>query len=287
MKIFITGDKGLIGNALKNRLIEEGHEIVGSIDYKSGSDLYWLKSLEVNSKIDLFIHTAAAVKINQIVANPSIANDINANGTFYALEFCRKNKIPKFVFMSSSRILSQEKNAYTSSKIYGEELCKAYAQSYGMEYIIIRPSTVYGPFWDDSKRLIHLYITAALTEKELKIYGDPVTKTLDFTYIDDFIDGTMLAINNPAWNQEYNISGKEEFNVYELARYIIELTGSNSPINFYPAEIAQPQKVKLDTSRAEYLGYAPKISLKEGVKKTVDFYKEYIKTENEKHLINS
>lgn len=282
MRIFITGDKGLIGSALKDRLIKEGHEIVGSIDYKSGSDLCWLKTLELNSKIDLFIHTAAAVKINQIVADPSIANDTNTNGTFYALEFCRKNKIPKFIFMSSSRILSQEKNAYTASKIYGEELCKAYAQSYGIEYIIIRPSTVYGPFWDDSKRLIHLYITAALTGKELKIYGDPDTKTLDFTYLDDFIDGTMLTINNPCWNQEYNISGKEEFNVYELAKYIIELTGSNSPINFYPAEIAQPQKVKLDTSRIENIGYMPKTLLREGVKKTVDFYKEYIKTENEK-----
>jgi len=277
MNIFITGNKGLIGNALQERLIKEGHNIVGSIDYKSGSELSWLKTLEINSKIDIFIHAAAAVKINQIVDNPCIANEINTNGTFYALEFCRKNKIPKFVFMSSSRTLNQEKNAYTASKVYGEELCKAYTESYGIEYIIIRPSTVYGPFWDDSKRLVHLYITAALSGDELKVYGNPNTKTLDFTYIDDFVDGVMLAINNKEWNKEYDIGGKEEFNVYELAKYIIELTESRSLIKVYPAEIAQPQKVNVDIFEIEKIGYKPRIALKEGVKRTVEFYKEQIR----------
>ncbi len=277
MNIFITGNKGLIGTEIEKRLIQEGHNIVGSIDKRTGSDLHWLKNLEINSKIDMFIHMAAAVKINQIVDNPNIANEVNANGTFYALEFCRKNKIQKFVFMSSSRTLSSEKNAYTASKVYGEELCKAYAESYGIEYIIIRPSTVYGPFWDNSKRLIHLYITAALTGNELKVYGNPNTKTLDFTYIDDFTDGVMLGINNKEWNKEYDISGKEEFNVYELAKYIIGLTESPSLIKVYPAEIAQPQKVSLDISEIEKIGYKPKISLKDGVKRTVEFYKEQVR----------
>jgi nucleoside-diphosphate-sugar epimerase len=277
MNIFITGNKGLIGSEIEKRLVREGHNIVGSIDSKSGSDISWLKTLKISQKVDMFIHTAANVKINQMVAEPGIANEINANGTFYALEFCRKNKIPKFVFMSSSRILNQEKNAYTASKIYGEELCKAYAESYGIEYIIIRPSTVYGLFWDSSKRLVHLYITAALTGNELKVYGNPETKTLDFTYLDDFVDGVMLAINNKEWDKEYDISGKEEFNIYELAKYIIELTESSSPIKVYPAEIAQPQKVSVDISEIEKIGYKPKISLKEGVKRTVEFYREQIR----------
>jgi len=277
MNIFITGNKGLIGSEIEKRLVREGHNIVGSIDSKSGSDISWLKTLKISQKVDMFIHTAANVKINQMVAEPGIANEINANGTFYALEFCRKNKIPKFVFMSSSRILNQEKNAYTASKIYGEELCKAYAESYGIEYIIIRPSTVYGPFWDSSKRLVHLYITAALTGNELKVYGNPETKTLDFAYLDDFVDGVMLAINSKEWNKEYDISGKEEFNVYELARYIIGLTESKSLIKIYPAEIAQPQKVSVDISEIEKIGYKPKISLKEGVERTIEFYKEQIR----------
>ncbi|MBU0894627.1 MAG: NAD(P)-dependent oxidoreductase [Nanoarchaeota archaeon] len=276
MNIFITGNKGLIGSALEKRLIKEGHKIVGSIDHRSGSDLSWLKNLEIDTSIDLFIHAAAHVKINKMVADPKIANLNNAQGTFYALDFCRKHKIPKFVFFSSSRILSPEKNSYTASKIYGEELCKGFYNSYGIEYIIIRPSTVYGPFWDLSKRLVHLHILAALRGEELKIFGNPLTKTLDFTYIDDFIEGTMLTINSNEWNKEYNISGKEEYNVYDEAKYILELTGSKSQINSYSAEIAQPQKVSLDCSEIKKLGYMPKTPLEEGLRKTIEWYKEYI-----------
>jgi len=276
MNIFITGNKGLIGSALEKRFIKEGHTIVGSIDKRSGSDLSWLKDLEIEDKIDMFVHAAAHVKINKMVSEPAIAHENNAEGTFYALEFCRKHGIKRFVFFSSSRVLSKEKNAYTSSKLYGEELCKGYKNSYGIDYVIIRPSTVYGPFWDLSKRLVHLYITAALTHEELKIFGDPKTKTLDFTYIDDFIDGTMLAINHSEWDKEYNISGEEEYNVYEAAKYILELTGSRSLINVYPAEIAQPQIVKVDISEIKKLGYEPKVSLKEGLKRTVEWYKKYM-----------
>jgi nucleoside-diphosphate-sugar epimerase len=276
MNFFITGNEGLIGKELEKRLTEEGNTVYG-IDIKNKQDLNSLNNLKVDSPIDILIHTAAAVKINKIVENPEIANETNANGTFNALEFCRKNKIPKIVFMSSSRVLSSEKNAYTASKIYGEELCKAYSQSYGLEHIIIRPSTVYGPFWDTSKRLMHLFITAALAGRELKIFGDPKTKTLDFTYLDDFIDGTILTMNNPQWNKEYNISGEEEYNVYDLAKKIIKLTESHSPINVYPAEIVQPQKVKLDVSEIKRIGYVPKISLEEGVRRTVEFYKKQMK----------
>lgn len=276
MNIFITGNKGLIGCALEKKLVENGHNITGSIDIQDGMSLDLLKNLKIDNIIDMFIHCAASVKINKMVNKPHIAHENNSYGTFRVLEFCRKNKIPKIVYMSSSRVLSPEKNAYTASKIYGEELCKGYAQSYGIKYIIIRPSTVYGPFWDVSERLVHKYITAALAGKELKIFGDPKIKTLDFTYIDDFIDGTILAINNKQWNKEYNISGEEEYNIRDLAEYIIELTKSKSPIKIYPEEITQPQQVKTDLSEIKKIGYVPKVSLKEGIKKTVGFYKNYL-----------
>ncbi len=276
MNIFITGNKGLIGDALEKRLVKEGHKIVGSIDHRSGSDLSWLKYLKVDTPIDMFVHTAAHVKINQMVGFPPNAHINNSDGTFYAIDFCRKHNIPKFVFFSSSRVLSKEKNAYTASKLYGEELCKGFCDSYGMDYIIIRPSTVYGGFWDLSNRLVHIYINAALKNEELKIFGDPETKTLDFTYLDDFIDGTMLAINHPEWNKEYNISGGEELKVQELAEYIKELTQSESNIKAYPQETAQPQKVRLDLSEIKKLGYNPKIKIHEGIRRTVDWYKTYL-----------
>ena len=119
-----------------------------------------------------------------------------------------------------------------------------------------------------------------MKEKDLEIYGNPKTKTLDFTYIDDFIEGVILAMNHPQWNKSYNISGKEESNIYELAKFIIQELKSRSQIKVFDAEIAQPQQVKLDNSEIEKIGYAPKVNLQEGVKRTINWYKEYLCTKN-------
>ena len=274
MNIILTGHKGLIGSFLKKRLEEEGHQIVKGIDIREGTNILNINDLEIGDKVDMMIHTAAHCKINQAIKNPELAYSNDVEGTFRVLEFCRKNKIPKIIYFSSSRVLSKEKNPYTAAKIYGEELCRGYYDSYGINYLIIRPSTVYADFWDETKRLMHIFITNALEGKDLEIYGNLETKTLDFTYIDDFIDGVMLAMDNPEWNKDYNISGKEESNVYELAEFIIRELGSNSQIKVYDAEIAQPQQVNVDISEIEKIGYKPKINLKEGVRRTINWYKE-------------
>lgn len=276
MNIILTGHKGLIGSFLKKRLEEEGHKIVKGIDIRDGTNILNINDLELKEKIDLMIHAAAHCKINQAIKNPELTYNNDVEGTFRVLEFCRKNKIPKIIYFSSSRILDKEKNPYTAAKIYGEELCKAYYDSYGIDYLIIRPSTVYGGFWDETKRLMHIFITNALEGKDLEIYGNPKTKTLDFTYIDDFIDGIMLTMYNSEWNKEYNISGKEETNIYELAKFIIQETRSQSQIKVFDAEVAQPQQVKLDISEIEKIGYTPKVDLKEGVRRTISWYRKHL-----------
>lgn len=271
MNIVLTGSEGLIGTYLKERLEKEGHKIVKSIDARAGSYIKDIGGYKPKEKIDLLIHAAAHCKINESVSDPAKTFDSNVLGTFEVFEFCRENKIPKIIYFSSSRVLGPEKNPYTSSKLFGEELCKAYFQCYGMEYVIIRPSTVYGPFWDKSQRLMHKFIINALKGEDLEVYGDPANKTLDFTYIDDFIDATMLAIKEK--NKELDISGEDEFNVHQLAQFVIKETESKSKIKILPKEKAQPQKVKLDLSAIKSLGYKPKICTLEGTKKTIDWYK--------------
>ena len=274
MNILITGGEGLIGTSLKKRLTKEGHRIVKDVDLRSEKDICEINKFIPKEKIDIVIHAAAHCKINQSVTNPPKTHKNNSFGTFQVLEFCRRNHIKKIVFFSSSRVLNKEKNPYTSSKLYGEELCKAYQQCYGIDYIIVRPSTVYGPFWDKTQRLMHIFIVNALTGKELTIYGDPKTKTLDFTYVDDFVEGVMLAINKNVWNKEFNISGGEEYNVHRLAQFIVKETKSSSKIRVREEETAQPQKVKLDLRDIRKLGYKPKVRLKKGVSKTIKFYKK-------------
>lgn len=279
MNILITGDKGLIGSELKKRLIGEGHNIVRGLDIRSGEDVRDINDLGIEGDIDMVIHCAAHCKINQAIKYPELPHLNDSDGTFQVLEFCRERGIKKFVFFSSSRILSKEKNPYTAAKIYGEELCKGYKDCYGIDYIIIRPSTVYGPFWDKTNRLIHIFINNALENKDLEVLGNPETKTLDFTHVKDFVEGVMLAINNPEWNKEYNISGEEEFKVYDLARFIIDKTKSSSKIIVRGQEIAQPQQVRVDLSEIKSLGYSPKIPLLGGVEETINWYQGFLKKE--------
>lgn len=270
MKFVMTGHKGLIGSFLLKRLYERGDEAVLLVDKREGSDILDIGKAELKEKADVLIHLASFCKINKTIENPELAFNYNVLGIHAVLEFCRKNKIPKIVFTSSSRILSEERNPYTASKFYGEELVKAYSNCYGIEYVIIRPSTVYGPFNDLTSRLIDIFILNALQGKELKIFGDE-NKTLDFTYIDDFIDGFLICMEQK--NRDFNVSAGKGVNVGYVADLIIGLAG-NGKKSFYPKEVAQPQEVELDISELKKLGYSPKIGIEQGVKKTFDWYKE-------------
>jgi nucleoside-diphosphate-sugar epimerase len=272
MKIGISGYKGLIGKFLEKRLIEEGHEIVLRIDVQDNWDVKDLKDRKLLGEMDLFIHCAALCKINKTIEDPR-KGFRNAEDTFSVLEFCRKNNVKKVMYFSSSRVLSSERNPYTAGKLFGEDLCKAYKDCYDIDYIIIRPSTVYGPTEDRTNRLMNIFITNALNGEDLKILGDPNTKTLDFTYVEDFVDGIILTLS-AGWNKEYNISGGEEVKVLDLARFIIKETGSDSKIIIRDAEIAQPQKVHLDLSDIKKLGYNPKVDLWQGVLKNIDYLKK-------------
>ena len=269
MNFIITGADGLIGTFLQERLRERGDRVLLKIDKRSGTDIRDISKIVVQERVDAFIHLASFCKINDTINDPDLAFKNNVEGMHEVMEFVRRNKIPKVIFTSSSRILSKEKNPYTASKIYGEELVKGYSQCYDINYIIIRPSTVYGPFNDKTRRLIDILILNALQDKELPIFGDE-NKTLDFTYIDDFIDGFMLAMEQK--DKEFDISAGKGVNVSYLADFIISLAGMGRK-KFYQKETAQPQEVQLDISKIKALGYLPKHTIEQGVKKTFDWYK--------------
>jgi len=273
----ITGNKGLIGTYLKERLDKEGYNCVLQIDKREGFDIMDLmfKDVQLTEIPDIFFHFAAQCKINEAIAHPILPHKNNVDGILSVLEFCRKHQIPRIVTASSSRVLSPERNPYVASKIYLEELVKAYTDCYNMQHIIIRPSTVYGPMKDETSRLMSNWITSALKGEDLKLYGDR-TKTLDFTYIDDFIDGVMLTLRG-RWNRTYNISGGEEVNLWWLAHNIIEQANSSSKVVELPAEKAQPQHVRVKTSRIRKLGFKPKVRIEDGVKKMLDFYRTHPK----------
>ena len=270
MKFVMTGHKGLIGSFLLKKLIADGHKPVLLVDKRDGKNILDINKFGLEKSADMMIHLAAFCKINKSVENPELPFEDNVRGTYEILEFCRKNKIPKIIFAISSRILSREKNPYTASKIFGEELVKAYSECYGIDYVIVRPSTVYGPFNDETGRLVDIWILNALRGKELKVYGDK-NKTLDFTYIDDFSDGFLIAMKQK--NSEYDISTGKSTKVSDVADMVIFLVGKGKK-KFYPMEISQPQEIELNIFKIKNLGFEPKVGIKEGIKKTFEWYKK-------------
>ena len=274
MNYILTGNKGLIGTYLKKRLDKEGHNCVMQIDKREGFDVTDLmfKEYQLKEPVDTFFHMAAQCRINEAIANPILPHKNNADGALSVLEFCRKHEITRIVAASSSRVLSPERNPYVASKIYLEEMVKAYSDCYGMEHIIVRPSTVYGPLFDETSRLMNNFFVAAHRGENLRVYGDK-TKTLDFTFIDDFVGGIMTTMDGN-WNNTYNISGEEEVSLSKLARLVIDEVGSDSNVVFMDSEKAQPQQVKVDISGLKRLGYTPKVGIEEGVKRMGQFYRD-------------
>jgi len=271
--LILTGNEGLIGSYLSKRLNSDGYKIEHALDIRSGFNILDINNLKLdkNTNIDTFIHLASFCKINQCIKNPLLAFKNNVEGIYKCLEFCRLNDIKKFIFTSSSRIVSKEKNPYTASKIFGEELIKGYQECYGIDYVIIRPSSVYGPCIDLTRRLMTEFCIKAFKGEELPIYGNK-TKNLSFTYIDDFIEGFMIAMKQK--NKIFNIYG-DEVRIIDVANKIINLVGRGH-VKFYPAETAQPQEVNGKTSEELIqLGYKSKVNIDKGIKKMVDWHKDH------------
>lgn len=281
MNYIITGNSGLIGTYLKKSL-DKKHNCILQIDQREGFNVLSLDGVKLNpktQKTDILYHLAAHCKIQEGIDYPQLPHINNADGIHKVMEFCRKNNIPKIVAFSSSRVLSENENPYTASKKYLENLVKGYTECYGIEHIIIRPSTVYGPIHDVTSRLLTTWCIKAIREEKLPLYGD-ANKTLDFTHVNDFVDGINLLVDN--WdktkNKAYNVSGNEEVKLVDVANMIFKAVGHNwtvpQIINFLPPEIAQPQRVNVDTSEIRKLGYKPKVKLEDGIKEMINFYKK-------------
>lgn len=260
----LTGQAGLIGSKLLNKLVSKGNMPVLLVDKRRGKDIADIASYRTELPPDIMYHLAAHCSIRHAIWDTQRPMDNNVIGTHKVLEYCRAKQIKKVVFTSSTRVLYPEKNPYTASKIYCEELIKSYSQCYGIDYTIVRPSTVYGGFNDLTGRLVHKWMAAVLNNKPLIIYGDK-NKTLDFTYVDDFVDGLLWAAKQS--NSEFNISYGQETKLVDVANYIIELHGSGE-VKFADAELAQPQQVCIDTD------FKCSTSVEEGIKKTYEWYRQ-------------
>jgi len=235
--ILITGHVGLIGGEIYNRLKYKNN--IYGYDLK---DKKSLSNLSKNIKFDYIIHCAAKCIIRDCIKDPNQSLD-NIIINQKIMELAKKNK-SKLLLFSSGRTNHRYLNPYVVSKLHLENLAKSYKECYNLDYIIIRPETVWGYKRDNPIRAIPNWINCAKNNKDIIIYG-PKDKELPPIRVDLFINEFIKIFNNfeKYKNKTYVICGFPQ-KARNIARQIIKKYKSKSKIIFKQSELSQPQKYK-------------------------------------------
>jgi UDP-glucose 4-epimerase len=311
VRVLITGSSGQIGSNLALRLIQDGHTVFG-VDKRlnpwTNAFPYVLQDLTGTYRdfergigavdypeSDVVIHLAANAKVHELVEAPHRALE-NIAITFNVLEYCRQTRTP-LIFSSSRevygdihRYITEEARAdfsftespYSASKISGEALIYAYARCYGLRYLVFRFSNVYGRFDCDLERMervVPLFIRRLSEGKLVTIFG--ADKILDFTYVDDCVDGIVRGaerlVSGEVFNHTINLAYGEGNSLVWLAQLIARELGVVPQLRVEPAKrVGEVTHYVADLSRArELLGYQPSTNLEHGVHLAVKWWRDY------------
>jgi nucleoside-diphosphate-sugar epimerase len=306
MRVLITGSSGQIGTNLALRLLAEGHRVFG-VDRRvnTWTDAFptLLQDLAAPQRefsggiggapypaCDVVVHLAANAKVHELVEQPHRALE-NINLSFNVLEYCRINGLP-LIFSSSREVygdihryitteetsadFSYTESPYSASKIAGEALIYAYARCYGLRYVVFRFSNVYGRYDNDIERMervIPLFIRRIERGEPVTVYGRE--KILDFTYVDDCVDGIMRGMSRllagEVCDQTINLACGEGNSLVHLAELIGAALDRVPEIIIEPAKrVGEVSHYVADISLArDMLGFAPQVDLAEGIRRAV------------------
>ncbi len=313
MRVLITGAAGFLGSHLCDRLLQEGHEVVGMDNFITGSmeNLTHLASEEkflfirhdvsnfifVPGKLDAVLHFASPASPNPhspygYVNLPIQTMKAGALGTHNTLGVAKAHDA-KFLLASTSEIYGDplehpqkesywghvdpigERSVYDEAKRFAEALTMAYHRFHGIDTRIVRIFNTYGPrMHTDDGRVVPNFLLQALKREPLTVYGDGL-QTRSFCYVDDLIEGIYRLLLSDE-HQPVNIGNPDEITILEFAEIINEITG-NKEITSYPKQRGggDPQRRQPDINRArDVLGWGPKVSLREGIEKTIPYFRE-------------
>jgi UDP-glucose 4-epimerase len=311
VRVLVTGSSGQIGANLALRLIRDGHSVFG-VDKRQNT---WTEEFPTllqdlashyppfrggiggveYPKVDVVVHLAAHAKVHQLVAQPHRALE-NMVMTFNVLEFCRGMSIP-FVYSSTREVYGDvhrfegygeatadfafTESPYSASKIAGEALIYSYARCYDLPYLVFRFSNVYGRYDNDLHRMVRvlpLFTHLMLRGERVVVYGRD--KVLDFTYVDDCVDGIVRGVEALAGgevrNETINLAFGQGNTLFRAAELIAEQLDVEPKIDTAPARLGEVTHYVADIRKAhDLLGWQPQTSLDEGVPKAVDWFREH------------
>jgi nucleoside-diphosphate-sugar epimerase len=243
--------------------------------------------------VEYVIHQAAIPSVPKSIVQPLPSHDANVNGTFNLLMACREAGVRRVVYASSSSLygdsptlpkheemMPKPLSPYGGQKLFGEMYCQVFTRTWGLETVSLRYFNVFGPRQDPSSQysgVLSLFITAVLQGRQPTIYGDGL-QSRDFTYVQNVVEGNLLACTaGDVAGEAINVACGDRITVNATLQLINKITGNDiAPI------YAQPRPGDIKHSQADItkaqkkLGYKPQVNFEEGLRRTIDWYRESI-----------
>jgi len=311
--VLVTGAAGFIGSRLVEKLTLQGAHVRAFVRYTSRAEIGLLKRLpsEIIEKIEIIrgdlrdnsavdqaaksvdtvFHLGALISIPYSYVHPVETMQTNVIGTMNILEACRKNG-SKLVHTSTSEVYGtalrvpidedhplQGQSPYSASKIGADKLVESYYRSFDVQTVTIRPFNTYGP-GQSNRAVIPTIITQALSGDVVRLGNLDAIR--DFTYLDDTVQGFLLAGQTEFWNGEtYNLGTGEEISIGAVAELIFKILGKQPKIQV-EAERLRPEKSEVlrlisDNQKAKTaLKWQPEVEMEEGLKRTIDWISAHL-----------
>ncbi|MFN8189638.1 MAG: UDP-glucuronic acid decarboxylase family protein [Nocardioidaceae bacterium] len=308
MRVVVTGGAGFLGSHLCERFVRDGHEVVCLDNFLTGSpanvahlaqeDNFRLIRTDVTDyvhvvgDVDAVLHFASPASPIDYLRLPIHTMKVGSIGTLHALGVARE-KGARFILASTSEVYGDPqvhpqpedywghvnpvgpRGVYDEAKRFSEAMTMAYRSTHGMDTGIVRIFNTFGPrMRPNDGRAIPNFIRQALLGHPVTVAGDG-SQTRSICYVDDLIDGIvrMTLSDHPG---PMNIGNPHEISMVDLARWIIELTGSSSTIEFIPRPVDDPEVRRPDASLARsVLDWQPVVPIEVGLKHTIDWFREH------------
>jgi dTDP-glucose 4,6-dehydratase len=305
LRFIMSGAAGFIGSHLCDRLISEGHQVIGldnlitgatrNIEHLNNHPRFEFRNwdvcdpLEIDEPIDGVLHLASLASPVDYLAHPIETLEVGSTGTRNLLEIARRCNA-RFLLTSTSECYGDPlvhpqvetywgnvnpiglRSCYDESKRYAEALVMAYHRVHELQTNIARIFNTYGPRMQlDDGRVVPAFIDQALRVKPMTVFGDG-SQTRSFCYVRDLVDG-LYRLTFSDERLPVNLGNPQEMTILEFAERIKRLTGTRAPVEFKPLPQDDPKRRQPDISKAKrVLGWEPNVSLEDGLRETIDYF---------------
>ncbi|MBW1988732.1 MAG: SDR family oxidoreductase [Deltaproteobacteria bacterium] len=308
-RVLVTGGSGFVGSHLCDRLLADGHDVLCVDNFFTGSkrNIVHLKdhpyfevlrhdvTFPLYVQVDRIYNLACPASPIHYQNDPVQTTKVNVHGSINMLGLARRVNA-RILQASTSEIYGDPevhpqtedywgnvncvgpRSCYDEGKRCAETLFFDYHREHGLQIKVARIFNTYGPRMHvNDGRVVSNFVIQALKNQPITVYGDG-SQTRSFCYVDDLVEGLVRLMESPAEiTGPMNLGNPREFTILELAEKVIDLTGSRSPIRHEPLPVDDPRQRRPDIGLAEStLGWKPKISLEEGIKKTVEYFERLL-----------